>query len=151
MSKLPRLPNLDQAAKTFLVANTPSYLFSHLRRDLTVQWMAQNFSTAELTDTLRYYTAEGAGEDVAPVAVYACLVALSFKPFPEYRHWMESFQAPGVRWLPELKGMLSAGREVTARLNIEVKPPPMRPEAANQTVTTTVPPKLIISSGGDKR
>jgi hypothetical protein len=103
---------------------------------------------------ISHYAREGASRNETPVAIWVCLVALSFKPLPEYRDYLMAFDSPDVRWLPELKGRLIADYESTKRIILNPSPivdstPIAQTAGANQRAEVPVKPKLIIS--GERR
>jgi hypothetical protein len=104
---------LQQAATIFLVANTPPYLYKRLRENALVARLNETKTSAEIIELIRYYAGDGAGRPESPVAIYACLVALSFKPLPEFQEFLMAFDTPLVRWLPQLRGFILAERGAT--------------------------------------
>ena len=138
---------LESAKMVCFVANTPHYLYKHLRNDSTVLRIAREFSTTEIIEALSFFAGPGASEDIAPVAVDAYLVAISFKPLGEFREFIENLESPNIRWLQEMKRIILANQIITNTVNLRV---PLRELAVitepvkTQTLVRAVAPRIIV-------
>jgi hypothetical protein len=148
--KLPPKGTFDSVASTYVVANTPMFLYKHLRNDPTVFRISTDFDTSEILELLNYY-ADGPGsrrhESLA--AAYAFLVSLSFKPAPEFEKDLRSFESPHLRWLAPIKDLILAENPTrTVQINIPLMQIPRNVETAqvNRTVTG-IPLTPTIRSG----
>src|SRR5216683_1327627 len=98
--KLPPKGTFDSVGSIYVVANTPMYLYKHLRSDPAVFRISSDLDTSEILELLHYYaTGPGSKKHESLAAAYAYLVALSFKPTREFENVIRAFRAPHLRWL----------------------------------------------------
>lgn len=107
------------ASRWCLLANTPAYLYKHLRDDPEVLRIAR-LETAEIASGLAKASAD---------EVYVHLVALSHKPLSEFRGILNNYVNDKVRWLDELKQII------------------LQNAASSQITTLAIPPLQVTASG----
>jgi hypothetical protein len=94
----------DRLGRIYLVANTPSYLYRHFRRDSSVIELARATSTDALAGFVREVQdlPERSPTDVA--AAYAAVVALTFHDPERVRAEMGDISESALAWIgPILK------------------------------------------------
>jgi hypothetical protein len=95
-----------------VVANTPAYLYKHLRSRQEVFDVAKSHTSAELMRLLDRLSRRPKG-DMSPAPVYVYLAALSFKPSKEIKGFLASYQPEGVKWMPEMRGLVLASAKMS--------------------------------------
>lgn len=83
----------------YTFANTPAYLYKHLRARPSVQSLALSVPAYDLFKFVREtdHAAEAQASEVA--AAYACAAALSLKPDDELAELAADYQPHRLRWL----------------------------------------------------
>jgi hypothetical protein len=120
---IPPQISIDDLCQIYLVANTPRYLFRHLREHHGVKWMSENFSIDELvaiySDNQR--TRKRSVEHVA--LAYAALIALYYKSYEKVEPILGTLATSGLRWAPDVIDILKKTAKVVSVNSIQFSPP----------------------------
>ncbi|MBU6482977.1 MAG: hypothetical protein KGS09_20855 [Nitrospirae bacterium] len=82
----------------YLVANTPAFLYKHLRHNNSVQWMAAKFSIDELCRIYQELRTPS-GRNNFPVSLsYAVITALSLKEYSVVSEVLRGLPVEGLDW-----------------------------------------------------
>jgi hypothetical protein len=120
---LEQLIDFKKLSEVFLFANTPIYLYTHFRKDASVQNLAKTCSTNELTDCLGSLLTEPVKDLTSAVKAYAVLVSLSLKPAQELGR-LKNYTTTNLEWFSRLKSLVFEDAPTTnvITVNIENKP-----------------------------
>jgi len=114
--------NEPQLARTYLVANTPSYLLRHYRAEPSVYDLA----TRNTVDDLVSFASEVANDDKRKlkevVFAYATIVALTFKNQSEVNEKLTNISFQKLDWAEKILSF--AEHNQAANIKIEVRIPP---------------------------
>lgn len=120
---IPPQISIDDLSQIYLVANTPRYLFRHLREHHGVKWMSENFSIDELvaiySDNQR--TKKRSVEHVA--LAYAALIALYYKSYEKVEPLLGALATSGLRWAPDVVDILRKTAKVVSVNSIQFSLP----------------------------
>jgi hypothetical protein len=93
--------NMPAIIRHYALANTPRYLYKHLRSESSVETLAAESSPDELLAAIEEIEAN-AGRTASDVGVaYAMLVALSYQPYAKVQEAL-------ARWTPQILSWASA-------------------------------------------
>jgi hypothetical protein len=145
---------IDTAARVFVVANTPYYLYKQLRKDGSVQQLAEELPTETIKRMLSLYATKWSKRREAAVAVYALLTALSFKPTSEFLDFLASFDAPAAAWVDHFRGIIMSKPEVGAAIRLTIPQPRLGrgdviSDASSQISSATGLIAKVPSGGGE--
>ena len=114
--------NIDQLAQTYLVANTPSYLYRHYRSDQSVQDFARHNNTEDLVSIAEQISRfkNRTLEDL--ILAYAAIVALTFKDFREVKDALGRASFTGLDWATDIIKLWDNTRIPTQTINVKGQP-----------------------------
>jgi hypothetical protein len=147
--KIIPVASLDNAARVFVVSNTPMYLYKHLRADPVVLQLARDVPTQSIIKLLSFYTGRGKKRAEALVAAYVCLIALSFKPSSEFREFLEEFESSVLCWLADLRGIIFGTKYADGRVSINVQAIRDNQPTRSAAATTRITQGTVISQSTD--
>ena len=143
---------LESPTTICLLANTPNYLYKHLRADPAVMAIADATSVRDLEELFRHYVEEESGCATVDVPAYVALVALSLKASPESQASIESLSAPQLRWFEDVKRRATVDYKATNVIALSL-PGPVVPGqlvlnegTANQSIVGQIEPRIILST-----
>lgn len=91
-----------EAARVFVVANTPTYLFKHFRSIQRIEALATEMSTKALVKRCTQLSALKKPAMDDQLKFYVHLVALYFKPLSEFTGALEDLSKSPFRWAKPL-------------------------------------------------
>lgn len=100
---LPQQIDVDELVGTYMVSNTPAYLYKHYRRSESVAWMAGNLSVEQLVALLREAREKLIKSPADMALAYAAVVALSLKDYELVREIIEGLDTTGLEWGKDIK------------------------------------------------
>lgn len=112
----------DSAKEAVLVANTPSFLLDRLRKDIAVQTVLDNMSSAEIVTALRDALTRAPKGPAELVPAYIYLVALSSADPQDQELWKQisSIDLSGLEWGNAIRAMILAEAVPTTTLEFAV-------------------------------
>lgn len=112
----------DSAKEAVLVANTPSFLLDRLRKDVAVQTVLDNMSSAEIVTALREGLARPSRGPEELVTAYVYLVALSSTDPKDEVLWEEisSLDLSSLEWGNTIRALILAEAVPTTALEFSV-------------------------------
>lgn len=129
--------NLATLSDIYAVSNTPTYLYRHFRTDSSVQHLGKIEPTEDLMALARHICTQEGKTLSDIVAIYASLVALSFKPLNEIKD-ATAREIPQIRWASELIN-LAAAEASTATFTLEDR-------SVSSSITLSQGPQLTEST-----
>src|SRR5438309_3642816 len=90
---------LGDLAAIYAVANTPLFLYRHLRQHSTVMGLAEKYSAQELAQTIDGIDDSAERDLTKVVTAYAVAVALTFKPTVEADAEIETLHIDNLEWI----------------------------------------------------
>lgn len=97
-----------EAVRVFVVANTPTYLFKHLRSIQSIQALAGETSTDALVKRCRELASVKNPAMDDELDFYVHLVALYFKPPSEFRRVLDDLSNSPFRWAKPLVQLIAS-------------------------------------------
>jgi len=95
--------DLRSAEKVLLYANTPYYVYKHLRTDKNVLYISENLSSEEIISELEELMTRHELSRVESVKAYSYLIALTFINDKASLHFLRTvYHDPKIRWFKEL-------------------------------------------------
>jgi len=147
----------EAVVATYIVANTPTWLFKRLRASDGVRALARRHSTAQLFSLLDEQIRNQTSIEARALAS-AYLVALSHKPRGEVVPFLERLKLVGVGRLSDLVGLLMSRLandshqyvDITPGVPLEVRVPLSRSSNGPETRRDIQPTRLgpDVASGG---
>lgn len=120
---IPPQVNIDDLCQVYLLANTPRYLFRHLKEHDGVKWMSEHFSIEELV-TIYSDNERTRKRSVEHVAMaYAALIALYYKNYEKVELILGALATSGLRWAPDVVDILRKTARVVSVNSIQFSPP----------------------------
>ena len=114
-------PYMDAVAEVVFVANTPVYLFKHLRRALV--HIANMVPLSALADELRQEIDRDSGSSVRKEPyLYALFVLMTYAPYKEVRPHLGWIRSTGIYWIDELTRYYEHKAAATSRLTAQGLP-----------------------------
>ena len=116
--------NLDirQVASVYLFANTPMYLYRHLREIDSVRDLGKDVSLKDLVDEYDRRTLSK-GKSVEDIAIaYTLLVAITFWEYREALEALSKFELSRLDWGSDVKDIFISKSPITTLLELSVKP-----------------------------
>jgi hypothetical protein len=112
----------DSAKEAVLVANTPSFLLDRLRKDVAVQTVLDNMSSAEIVTALREGLARPSRGPEELVTAYVYLAALSSTDPKNEVLWEEisSLDLSSLEWGNTIRALILAEAVPTTALEFSV-------------------------------
>jgi len=133
--------NTRQLATTYLVANTPAFLYNAFRTDASVQRLA----TENTSDDLAQHVEQIAGQETRSVketvSAYAALVALTLQPYPAAR-LLVGRQIAALEWAHDLLRLYDDTRVGNEVITVQASP---RVSEATPTPAATTNSSIILS------
>lgn len=145
--------NFRESAEWFLYANTPSYLYKHLKNLGEVENLAEELTHQELYDICKRTFDKKEKNCESELAFYITLIALSLKPYSKFSKYIESLKTSEYKWASTLISLIISNYEpvTTATINAKSKPEMKSLEkkaenisdsATEQTLRITTCPKV---------
>lgn len=137
-----------EAARVFVVANTPTYLFKHFRSIQNIQTLAAKISTKAVVKRCRKLASLKKPTMDDEVNFYVHLVALCFAPKSEYRDALVDLAKSPFRWAKTLVSLVDAHAKATDVLVLDTPVLPLASlELENESFNPSDVP-LTSDSGG---
>ena len=134
--------NTKAIARTFLLANTPSYLYRHLRAEQSVAAFARANTAQSIAALVRSQLSVPPGTAINAPLVYALLAAITLAPPPDSHKAIASLDISNLEWGEAFRAIFSATTPLTA---VHLVPPPLgasyyevRPVSHSSTGTASV-------------
>jgi hypothetical protein len=115
------------ASEAVLVANTPTFLFDRLKKDVAVQTVVENMSAREIIDSLRDRLARPAKNPIELVLGYIYLIALASAIDPADVQTLEIFRSldlSALEWGPAIRALILAEAVPTSTMEIQAADKP---------------------------
>src|SRR4051794_7146596 len=90
--------DIDKLEHVLAIANTPNYLYRHLRENVGIDLLAKDTSVAELFEFIQSFMEVEEATFKMEAVAYAALIALTYKPVSEVDAWIEQHGIPPMRW-----------------------------------------------------
>ncbi len=137
---LPEQIDVQSLVETYVVSNTPKYLYKELRATLSVQWLARNLPVQRISEIFKEIQRkkEKSVEDLS--VAYAALVSLSLKDEPEARSAIQELPPEGFQWAREIKEIATSSVIPTVSM-ITIMPrilPGLVPQPTAKDHSTTI-------------
>lgn len=114
-------PVIDSVIGVVLVANTPAYLFKHLRRVLAD--ISKEVPLDRLVGELQKELS-CPSQDVFHIAYsYALFILMTYKPYPEVQRELDWIGASRHRWMEDLVMRYKQTAKVSTEISVEGEPP----------------------------
>ncbi len=126
-----------EAARVFVVANTPTYLFKHFRSIQRIQALATKMSTEAVVKRCRELAALKKPVMDDEVNFYVHLVALCFKPQSEFRGALDDLAKAPFRWAKPLVNLIVSHAKASDRIVWEPQFKPSVRLSSEQRLSTT--------------
>lgn len=143
------LSELERLAQIYVVANTPSYLYRHFKKDPAVEDLAKTNSVAELVSTAKIDGATAARSLPEIVSAYAALIALTLKDYNQISNTLREGNFPGLHWAKDIVRVWDRTRISTQTLPVSVQflSVVRQPSAitSDQRLVISVPPSKVIA------
>lgn len=136
---------MDSIVEVLLVANTPAYLFKHLRAILAD--ISREVPLDRITDELRRELSTESHDMDRMAYAYALFTLMTFKPYPSVRNELHWIKDSRLRWMPELVRRYERTAVVSKLIVVEGDPPSalsVEPEYQLATGTNTILPPVEI-------
>lgn len=139
---------LKRITKTFLVSNTPDYLYEELRGESAVQELSERESAEELIQTITGIDQQD-DRDLSDIAeAYAATVALTFKPGSKVLPLLDELTLESLKWVePILQRWEDDRRPVTSfseQAQATLRQPEQETSGSTSSREIQVPP--VVSS-----
>lgn len=92
------LLDVNKLAKIVSVANTPMYLFTHLRLNPSVFQFAKEFTTTEIISIFKNKLKRQDKNEEDLAIIYACIIALTFKRLEEVSSFLQQLHSYKLKW-----------------------------------------------------
>jgi hypothetical protein len=115
------LNTFKNSAEVFLFANTPNYLYKHLRELNEVQRLAENLTSKELYDACSTYLDKTVKTFENELGFYITLIALSFKDYSEANVFLRSLNNKEYKWSDSILTLINAKRNPSTVAHMELK------------------------------
>jgi hypothetical protein len=133
----PNTINLDQAAATFAISNTPLFLLRRLRADAAVKEISTAWKPKDILKALKSAGKKKPQTLNDAVAPYVYLVALSFNDDVAFLRKAASIAVPHHRWYSYIAQVLIDTYRPTSRLAITPPPKLQIAEATTNSASAT--------------
>lgn len=131
---------LKQINSAYLFANTPKYLYRHLRHIQSVQELSKNTTLQNLVDEYNEITSptRKSSEDVA--IAYALLIMVTFWEYQKALVAFGKFDLSRLEWGNDIKDIFVTNAPINNIVRINVKPniPPSELEASGNSTSTAL-------------
>jgi hypothetical protein len=127
--------NPEPLAAIYLVANTPSYLFKHLRRDEAVQQLARTATVDDLAELISEFVSKPERTALDISRVYAALAAMSLRPYREWQDRVEGLDLAMLDWGARFRTLMKGNAVPVMIANVSA--PQTIPSPRAQPVSTT--------------
>lgn len=129
--------NEETLSDIVILSNTPTFLFSRFRRDLSVQTLGERHSALELAKSASFFGSHPNRSFLDKVHAYAHIVALSFKTASDIRYALEQYPPPPVEWALELVKQAIANAVSETRIFVSFISQPVKLIGPNSQASTT--------------
>lgn len=136
-----------EAARVFVVANTPTYLFKHFRSIQSIQALATEMSTKAVLKRCTQLSALKKPVMDDELNFYIHLVALCFAPKLEYRDALDDLAQAPFRWAKQLVSLVDSHAKATDLLVLNIPGPSASVHAEQQSYSPS-DVRLASDSGG---
>lgn len=130
-------------AATYLVANTPAYLYKAFRGDDSVRRLAQLFTAEELAKLFRKAVAQTERSPIDVVQAYAALVAMTLHDYEEWRSVLMGLDVTVLDWGERIR-QIALSRAVSS-LVTSYDMPTQVPAGVSAGQVATTETKLIVA------
>jgi hypothetical protein len=116
--------NFRESVEWFLHANTPSYLYEHLKNLGEVENLAKKLTHQELYNICKRTLDKKEKNHESELAFYIALIALSLKSYSEFFKYLELLKTSEYKWANHIISLIISNYEpvTTAIINVESKP-----------------------------
>lgn len=112
--------NLNAVLRYYMLANTPRYLYRHLREEPSLASLAESSTPRELLDEIT--ARETSGQTVEDFAIaYALLVALSFQNYGAVVAVLADWQPIKLAWGKSIAAILAQSAIVTTAARLDAR------------------------------
>ncbi len=134
---------------TYVVANTPEYLYRRLRDSEVVRRLANDFS-AELLATMYREVLAKPNRTASDVAqAYAAMVALTLRDYSEWRPLIDGFEITTLDWAERIRAIAKQRATPTVVTSLTASPAkiaaPTLATASNTDEGVAVRPRIVIT------
>jgi hypothetical protein len=130
--------DIKEINSVYLFANTPKYLYRHLRHIQSVQELSQRATLQNLVDEYNKITSPTtrSSEDIA--AAYALLIAVTFWEYQKALATFEKFDLSRLEWGNDIKDIFKTNAPINTIVGIGAKAniPPNNLEATGSSTST---------------
>jgi len=114
----------SESAEWFLNANTPSYLYNHLKILGEVENLANKSTHQELFNICKKASEKKDKNYDSELVFYIGLIALSLKPYSEFSKYVESLKTSNYKWASTIISLIISNHQpvTTATIKVESKP-----------------------------
>jgi hypothetical protein len=142
--------DLNSLRDFYFCANTPVYLYTHFRRDASVQLLAKKVDANRLISCLKDLSKEQTNETMLFVRIYAILAALSHKLQSELGE-LRTFAIPNVEWFERIKLLVfeDAPNAYVFEFNLWKPPVPLKEPARKTSEVTSSSASYTFSNPRD--
>lgn len=146
------IENFKESAEMFMCANTPSYLYKHLKKLQEVESFAHKMSTKGLYKLCKQTSEASKKNHESELRFYICLIALSFKAYPESSTYLKLLETNEYKWANSIISLiLEEYVPVTMRkIHIKNKPKMVFPEVKSIESTASAT-KFDLTDNGAKK
>jgi hypothetical protein len=117
------IKNFGECIEAFVCANTPSYLYTHLRGLVEVENLAEASSASELYEMGRHALEEEKTSD-GELSFYIVLIALSFKPYSEMSSYLKDLKTDKYKWANAIIVLVKSKYGLVTEDTIDIKHEP---------------------------
>ena len=144
------IENFKESAEKYLCANTPGYLYTHLKRLQEVESLANELSTKELFELCKQSSEISKKNGEVELAFYICLVALSFKEYSESYPFLELLKTDEYKWANSIISLILEKYVPVTEHTIDVKNKPKIILSEEGFISPTIS-DIDINLNGDKK
>lgn len=130
--------DLKSLCETYLVANTPMYLYRHLRSNNSLRRIAEDFSAEGLVAEYESRTTKQrrSVEDIA--VAYAMLSAITQLDYPVAMAALDNMDLSRLDWATELRDIYLATRRPVSYVGVTLQPRVLSKASRTETSVSTV-------------
>lgn len=134
--------NLNAVGEHYMVANTPRYLYKHLRAEPGIQALALTSNPRELLSAISAIERkeDRTADDIA--LAYAMIVALSFQDYRHVREAIAAWRPSILTWASHLLSIIEQTKIITNTQALEAPQP--RSSFERKDIPTTT--RIVLAS-----
>jgi hypothetical protein len=117
---IPIQVDIESLCQTYIVSNTPRYLYKHLRSNPSVQWMANSLSIDQLTAIYAESQQESERSVNEVVVAHAVLAAFSHMSYGDIAPVLDRLPTTGLKWASEMIDILKKTRKIIVTVSMEI-------------------------------